>query len=134
MSNSANTTTAHYARLLAQMAQGGVQLSQLNGPPRAVPYQGQLEQAQMDNLVFNSELSSASNMMQQLSRMVPNARANMLIPNVMAANLTPNTRAPSVVPNPVANLGTSNAPLVVPDDDITIIPDPVPSTSGKQAF
>lgn len=104
------------------------------GPPRAAPYQRQLEQARVDNQAFNNQLSTASNMINQLSRFVPNAQTNMLVPNVLAANLTPNTRAPSVVPNSMARVGTSIiAP--VPDDNTTVIPDPVPSTSaGKQGF
>lgn len=113
------------------MAQGGLQM---NAPMRATPYQGQLQQAQMDNLVFNNELNSARSMMNQLGRFMPNPGANMLVPNLgAAANFAQNTRAPSAAPRPVHTDGTLEAPVEVPDDDI--IPDPVPSTSaGKHPF
>lgn len=125
--------TAQYARTLAQMVPNVGQMTR-PVPPRAAPYQRQLEQARVDNQAFNNQLSTASNMINQLNRFVPNAQTNMLVPNVLAANLTSNTRAPSVVPSSMAKVGTSIIAPVL-DENTTVIPDPVPSTSaGKQGF
>lgn len=109
------------------------QYAQANAPMMAAPYQGQLQQAQMENLVFNNELSTARSMMNQLNRLIPNAGgANMLAPNLGAANFAQNN--PYAAPQSLPKAGTSNAPVIVPDDDISIIPDPVPSTSSGEYF
>ena len=99
----------------------------------AAPYQGQLQQAQMENLVFNNELSTARSMMNQLNRLIPNAGgANMLTPNLGAANFAQNN--PYAAPQQLPNAGTLTAPVTVSDDDISIIPEPVPSTSAGKYF
>jgi hypothetical protein len=124
-----NMNNAQYAQLLQQMASGGLQMN------RAPAYQGQLQQAQMENLVFSNELSNAHSMMNQLNRLMPNAAAsNMLVPNLGTANFAQNSRVPYVAPQAVPTARTMNTPVLVPDDDISIIPDPVPSTSAGNAF